>query len=157
MKIYETCRICKDVYFNKSWHHGDSLKIEAIKHSRFTWTTRCPACKMVESRKFEGLITIKNIPARTSRELLRLIRDYTDRAYEKDCQDRLIEVTKQDPHTWIVTTTDNQLANRLALKIGEAFDHVEVKPSYSPEPTNMVKVVVDFLPLFYHRYNFARG
>ena len=157
MTIYQTCRMCKAVYFNKSWHHGNQVSVGSVKKSHFAWTTRCPACKMTESQRFEGLITITNIPARSGRNLLRLIRDYTDRAYAKDCQHRLIEVMKQDPSTWIVSTTDNQLASRLALKIGEAFDHVNVKLSYSPEPSDRIRAMVDFLPLFYHRFNFEKG
>lgn len=154
MKFYRICRICKAVYFDKFWQHGDKVSIYELKLSRLVWTTRCPACKMIESKRFEGLITITNIPARICEELLRLIVDYTYRAYEKDCQDRLIEVIKQDPQTWVVTLTDNQLANRLALKIGEAFDHVNVKPSYSPEPSEKVRVLVKFLPL-YQKYNYG--
>lgn len=157
MKIYRTCRVCKAIYFNKSWHHGDQINIDVVKKNHFAWTTRCPACKMVESHRFEGLITIQNIPGRLSKELLRLVKEYSNRAYEKDCQHRLIEVLKQDPKTWIVTTTENQLANKLARKISESFDHVDVKVSYSPEPREVVKVLVDFLPLFYHRLNFERG
>ena len=156
MKIYQICRVCKAVNFNKSWHHGDQVTIDALKHSRFTWATRCPACKMVQSKRFEGLITIRNIPKRSNLELLRLIKDYTDRAYEKDCQDRLIQVNKKDPQTWVLTTTDNQLANRLAQKLGEAFDHVSVDPSFSPETLEKVRLVVDFLPLFYHKFNLER-
>lgn len=152
MKIYQTCRICKAVNFNKSWHHGERVNLDELKRHRFRWVTRCPACRMIESGRSEGLIALTNIPARSSRELLRLIKDYTDRAYEKDCQDRLIKVVKQDPHSWIATTTDNQLANRLAQKIGEAFDHVNVEPSYSPEPSEKVRIAVDFLPLFYHKF-----
>lgn len=153
MKIYQSCRICKAVYFNKSWHHGDRIGIDRIRKSTFVWTTRCPACKMVEQRQFAGQITLKNIPARTSRQLLRLISEYSRRAYEKDCQHRLIAVEKSDPSTWIVTTTENQLANRMAQKISQSFDHVIVKTAYPPERRSIAKVLVEFLPLFYHRFN----
>lgn len=156
MKILQICKVCKAVNFNKSWHHASKVKLSMVKDHRIIWATRCPACKMAESRRFEGLVTIKHVPTRSAKELLRLIKEYTDRAYEKDCQDRLIEIIRQDPQTWLVTTTENQLAQKLAKKIGESFDHVETKINYSPEPHNAIKILVDFLPMFYHRFNFEQ-
>lgn len=154
MKIYQTCRVCKAIYFNKTWHRGDHVKVSTIKKSRFAWTTRCPACKMVESAQFEGQITITNIPSITSRELFYLIEEFCNRAYEKNCQHRLIEVIKQSPHKWIVTTTDKNLATALAKRISEAFDYVNVKPSDPDEPKkSWANIIVEFLPVFYHRFN----
>ncbi len=153
MKIYRTCRVCKAVYFNKAWHHSNHISVGQFKKSRLAWTTRCPACKMAEAHRYEGLITITNIPTMASKELLYLIKGYCQRAAEQDCQHRLIEIIKQDPHTWVVTTTDKQLANKLARKISQAFDHVEVKPRFSDDSNPLVRIMVEFLPLFYYKFN----
>ena len=157
MKFYQTCRVCKAVNFNKSWHHGDHVKVADMKKSPFAWVTRCPACKMIETHNYEGKITITNIPTMTSRELLYLIKNYANQDYEKNCQHRLIEVVKHDLHTWVLTTTDSQMASKLARRISQAFDHVDVKTSYIDGENPIVKKIVEFLPLFYHRFNFERS
>jgi hypothetical protein len=157
MKYYQTCRVCKAVNFNKRWHHGDHVKVANLKKSPFAWVTRCPACKMIESHKYGGKITITNVPSMASRELFYLIDNHAKQEYQKNCQHRLIEIVKRDQNTWILTTTDNQMASKLANRIRQAFDHVEVKTSYIDGENPIVKSIVEFLPLFYHRFNFERS
>ena len=154
MKTYVICRVCKAVYWNKAWHHGNTVKVRDLRDGYFAWASRCPACKMSETDEYRGLITIHNIPHRSSKELLRLIKDYSQRAYEKNCQHRVLKVNKVSPTSWDVTTSETQLANKLARKISEAFDHVVVKTPFSTEPKQRLRVLVDFLPLFYHRFNY---
>jgi len=45
---------------------------------------------------------------------------------------------------WIVTTTENQLANKLAQKIKSSFSGVKTKTKFNKEPSDVVGVVVDF-------------
>ena len=147
-KEYRRCRICSAIYYDKSWHHGRDFDLAAaVKNHKF-WITRCPACSMIEEREFEGELIIRNIPARFQMELYRLIRGYGRRAYELDCQHRIIAIAKEDKHTWRVTTTENQLAGKLAKKIREVFDRVEIATSYSEAPEDVERIVLNFQPFY---------
>jgi hypothetical protein len=146
-KAYQECRICRAVYHTKSWHHRDALDIDKIKKEEMVQIARCPACKMIADHQYEGILTIENIPARHKTELSHLIRAYTYRAYQKDCQHRLIAVNKEKTGIWIVTTTENQLANKLAHKIRDVFNKVDVKVAYSKAPDDTVRARVVFEPL----------
>jgi hypothetical protein len=146
-KEYGECRICRAVYYRKSWHHRSAVNIEKIKKQQSLWATRCPACKMIADHQYEGMITIENIPGHYETELLRLVKAYTHRAYQKDCQHRLIAVHQDAPHTWRVTTTENQLAVKLARKVRSVFNKVTLNVSFSKEPDDVERVTVRFQPL----------
>lgn len=145
-KEYRQCRVCGSVYYQKSWHHLAALKLAHIREGDTLWMTRCPACKMIADRAFEGELIIEDIPKRFESELYHLIKAYTKRAFEKDCQHRLISLIKESTHRWIVTVTENQLANKLAQKIRDAFDKVDVKVAYSKEPNDVERVTASFRP-----------
>ncbi len=145
-KDFRLCRVCHAIYYSKSWHHLRTINISGVKKRETLWITKCPACKMVADNQYEGLVSIKNIPSRFENELQNMIKAYARRAYEKDCQHRLIALNKKDQSNWMVTTTENQLANRLAQKIRDVFDKVDVKISYSKEPDDVERVKVSFKP-----------
>lgn len=67
------------------------------------------------------------------------MQSYGQKALEKDPQNRIIAVEKtSEGHR--VTTVKNQLANRLAKKIKDVFNTVELHMSYSPEPAKVDRV-----------------
>src|SRR3989344_3087214 len=113
------CKRCRAVYYKKSWHHGIDSKSKEALGRRKPWQTMCPACRMVENGQFEGELMITEMPKnKTLRgELLLLIKNYGRKAYRVDSQHRVIGVYKEDDATWRVTTTENQLAKKLANKI----------------------------------------
>lgn len=80
------------------------------------------ACKMVRDHTFEGELFIEEFPSRHRQEVLRLITNYGNRATAIDPQHRLIKV-EETPKGHRVTTTENQLADKLAKKIKDVFSH----------------------------------
>ena len=143
-KNFRLCYSCHAVYFNKSWHHLSALKSTAMKKSETLNLALCPACHMIADRQHEGVLNIEDIPQKLQHELMNLILSYTAKAYEKDCQHRLIAVNRKSKNSWVATTTENQLANKLAHKIKQVFDKVEVKTAYSTEPNDIERVTVKF-------------
>ncbi len=136
------CRECNAVYYKKSWHHNlrnykNLCEDLPIKFSM------CLACKMIKNKQFEGRIEIINMPLKISDDLIRLVKSFCRRAYERDPMDRLIKI-KDIKEGVILTTTENQLAVRLAKKIKQTFKKVEMKISYSSSPSDVAYVKLMF-------------
>ena len=79
-------------------------------------------------------------------DLNKLIKNFCQRAFERDPLHRLIDI-KNDSGNLTATTTENQLAVKLAKKIKEVFgkNKVQVKISYSPSPSDAVYVKINFV------------
>ncbi len=150
------CEKCDAVYYKKSWHHN-LRNYKDLKENLSVKFSFCPACKMIKNRQFEGEIIIKNIPAKIKNDLINLAKTFSKRAFERDPMDRLIKIEEirvnpllknEDPRqsasTIRITTTENQLAVKLAKKIKETFKKAELKIAYSPEPSDAVYVRLVF-------------
>lgn len=136
------CRECDCVYYKKSWHHN----LRHLKKLRENLPVRfavCPACLMIKNKQFEGQIEIINIPLKISEELISFIKLFCRRAYERDPMDRLIGI-KNIKGGLEATTTENQLAVKLAKKIKQTFKKAEMKISYSPSPSDVAYVKLVF-------------
>lgn len=144
---YQRCRNCESIYFRKSWHHQRDLEKAKIKKLHTLKPTLCPACKMIKNRQFEGELIIQNIPKQIQGELIHMIKAYLKRAYDEDCQHRLIAINTADPTNWSITLTENQMANKMAQKIRSVFDKVDVKVTLSKAPEDVMRVKVNFQPL----------
>lgn len=103
----------------------------------------CPACRMVSEHVFEGEVVVGEVPPGYRLEFLRLVRNFGERARAKDPQDRIIAI-KKNPKGYHITTTENQLAIRIAKKIRDSFAAVRMKVSYSEEPYETGRVIVVF-------------
>ena len=105
---------------------------------------------MIHNKQYEGRIKIKNIPVVSEDRLDDLIRGFCHRAFERDPLDRLINLEKslpagrQDGSDWTVTTTENQLANKLAKKIKDAFSKVKSKTKFAGDPSDVVEITIEF-------------
>lgn len=132
------CPECKSIYYQKSWHHPLPFQ-ERVRGKSIL----CPACQMIENKQFEGQLTISDFPPTLEGDLTKLIKNFCQRAYERDPLDRLIEI-KNISDNLIVTTTENQLAVKLAKKIKEVFKKVKIKISHSPEPSDAIYIKVNF-------------
>ncbi len=140
---YGVCGECGAVYFNKSWHHINSLIKHKIARPKLLWQVHCPACKMAEDNSYEGEIVLENVPKHLQSELYHMITAYSRRAYEEDCQHRIIKINKADSRTWKITLTQKQLTERLARKIHDVFDKADLKITYN----NVERVLINFKPL----------
>lgn len=103
----------------------------------------CPACQTIKDKQFEGEINIADVPEKFREDLTNLIRAFTQRAYEKDPMDRLIEI-KKTRSGLRVTTTENQLAVKLAKKIRDSFKKASLEISYAKPPLETVHIKIGF-------------
>ena len=139
------CKDCNAVYYKKSWHHN----LRNYKNLRENLPIKfflCPACKMIKNRQFEGEIIIKNIPSKIFSEIEHLTTTFSRRAYERDPIDRLIAI-KKNKNEMVITVTENQLAVKIAKKIKDTFKKVDIKISYSPSPSDVAYVKLEFKSL----------
>lgn len=135
------CKVCNAVYYKKSWHHNfrnykNLYENLAIKFSL------CPADQMIKNKQFEGEIIISNIPEKFYGSLVGLVKTFSERAYKKDSQHRLISVKKNKE--LLITVTENQMAMQLAKKIKDTFKKIDSKISYSPAPSDVVYIKLEF-------------
>lgn len=134
---------CGAVYFNKSWHH--SVKnLKKIREDAPVLFRLCPACAMIKNRQFEGRVVIKNFPAKFEKELFNFVRGFGERARFRDPLDRIIDVKKTREGV-VITTTENELASKLARKIKQQFVKIKSKISFSPAPGDTVYIAMEFL------------
>jgi len=140
------CKKCHNVLFRKEWHRpgvqlSDQILLARKKGVHFEV---CPACTMIQKKLYEGEIIISNMPARYEVELINLITLFGERARNRDPQDRVSDIKKR-VGGYRITTTENQLAVKLAKKIKSVFNKVKIKISQSKEPFEVSRIKVNFL------------
>lgn len=99
---------------------------------------------MISAHQYEGKVVIEDIPSYFSSELINLILSYGRKARWKDPEDRLIEVRKSD-HGIELTTTEDQLAVRLAKKVREVFKRVRLNIHYGKSSSGATTVWLKFI------------
>lgn len=137
------CRVCANVFFKKRWLKDLSAlpRGTQVKHS--VTFDDCPACAMAQEKLFEGEIVIFNAPIRIRKDLLNLILAFGDRAKARDPQDRIIAIQTRGNRLY-VTTTENQLAVRLAKKISKTFPTRPPEIRYAKEPQEVARIAIAF-------------
>ncbi|HPO75534.1 MAG TPA: hypothetical protein PLL80_02965 [Candidatus Pacearchaeota archaeon] len=141
------CKECNAVYYYKSWHHrlDDYSYLKETKRLNFTL---CPACQMIRNKKFEGEIVVENVSPKIKTNLKNLVKNFGEKAFERDPQDRVIsfnEISQNEDgsSTIQILTTENQLAQRLAKKISEVFKGKYSISHSREESVIRAKVVLD--------------
>ena len=139
------CPRCKNLHTKKRWYVSEDKLKRTLKTSKIIVTEKksCPACTMIKNHTFEGEVFIEGFPTEMKQELKNLINNFGERATAIDPQDRII-ATETTRKGYRVTTTENQLANKLAKKIRDAFNTVEVTFRNSAEPSEVSRVHVIF-------------
>ncbi|MBI5147672.1 MAG: hypothetical protein HZA37_00750 [Parcubacteria group bacterium] len=136
------CSVCGAVYYKKSWRAG----LEKLKLPERDYPVKfalCPACRMIKNGQYEGRIIVKNIPPKARDLLVHLIEAFCRRAQDRDQMDRLIKIGG-GKDSLEVFLTENQLANKLAKKIKDAFNKVGVRVSFAAAPGDVVNITVVF-------------
>lgn len=123
------CSTCNAVYYKKSWHHNLRY-YKNLREDLAVSFAICPACLAIKNNEYEGRIVIINVPKNIAEHLGNLVHAFTHRAYQKDPMDRLIAMKKTDDGMEI-TTTENQLAVRLAKKIEDVFKKSTARITYA--------------------------
>ena len=113
------CKVCEAVYYYKSWHHRleDYKELSEDKRIKFVL---CPACLMIKDRRYEGHVILKNAPQDKKEEILRLVKNIGERAFQRDPMDRIISVKTKSKDMEILTT-ENQLAASIGKQIKKTF------------------------------------
>lgn len=144
------CKNCGAAYHKKSWRHGienfNKAETESISSGKKDVPVKfelCPACKMIKDHQYEGRITIKNLPEASEQSLHELVEGFGKRAYEQDPMHRLIEI-KNEGGKWVITTTENEMANKLAHKIKTSFSHVKSRTHFAGDPSDVAEITIDF-------------
>ncbi|OGZ45704.1 MAG: hypothetical protein A3C84_04565 [Candidatus Ryanbacteria bacterium RIFCSPHIGHO2_02_FULL_48_12] len=136
-KGMQACKKCHAYFYKKSWHHDlpGVKKGEKKPVPVFTFTL-CPACQMIQNRQYEGKVIVDAAPAHLLTEIINLINAYGARAYHADTQHRIIKV--QNAKSGItVTTTENQLAIKLAKKIKATFHASKLMVIHLKDPSDV--------------------
>lgn len=114
------CSDCKAVYSNKRWKH-DPLLFELDNPEIKLIFKLCPACQMMKNKTYEGIVVLKGISsAKKKEEILRLVKNIGQRAYQRDPLDRIIKIKDKKKEVEILTT-ENQLAVSIGKQIKKAF------------------------------------
>mgnify|MGYP001612380583 FL=1 len=115
------CPYGEAIYYKKSWHHmGKFFRNPPNTENKSLKFKLCPAHQMQKNKQYEGEVIIKNVPAEFRKELLNLIENMGERAMRRDVLDRILTLQVAG-YTIRVFTSENQLAQRIANKIGEVF------------------------------------
>ena len=138
---YILCPACYSVYYNKAWHHA----LSGDKHFKETKEARfviCPADKMIKEKEYEGQIIMENVPAVIKYDLFHLVENMAARAFHDDPMDRVISIKEKNGRIEILTT-ENQLAQRIAMKIKESFKNKmgsgwQISHSHREDPLRII-------------------
>lgn len=143
------CSNCKAVAYKKRWHHGleDLNKKESLNlasQDSSSWKSElCPACSMTKNGQYEGRVQIKNIPKEYEVGVGEIIKEFGEGAYKRDAMHRIIKTEKVGAD-WVVTTTENQLASKLAKKIQETFPKAKSRIHFVGGGSDVAEAEVDF-------------
>ncbi|QQG44927.1 MAG: hypothetical protein HYW89_02870 [Candidatus Sungiibacteriota bacterium] len=99
---------------------------------------------MIKNKQYEGEVVVKNVPPNFRKELLNLIENMGERAMRRDVLDRVLDLRFKDKDLRI-TTSENQLAQKIALKIQEVFKNKIEKKIRRGKEGGVSSVLVDFL------------
>lgn len=140
------CPRCHNVHFKKHWYSSRKKLADVLELGEAADLEKalCPACTMMKEHTFEGEVFLEGFPSHFHHELLSLVKNFGRKATDMDPQSRIIEV-KKIHGGYHVTTTENQLANRIAKKVRDTFGGVEIDFSHSPEPARVERVRVTFM------------
>jgi 6-pyruvoyl-tetrahydropterin synthase len=145
------CEDCGACYYKKHWHAGleklnlpETMSLEKLKKEKLMRFVSCSACTMIKNKQYEGRVTIKNFPENQSEQLEKLAEGFGNRAYDRDPMDRVIEIKKLGNGNWQITTTENELANKLAHKIKDTFNKLKSEIKFAPEPSDVAEITIKF-------------
>lgn len=138
------CGECDSYYFKKGWHAGAGKFLNKRENRELSSRkTLCPADLMIKHRVWEGKVIIQNPPKEKLSQLKNLIRNFGKDSQTKDTLDRIIGV-EEGKSSLFVTTTENQMAHKLAKKIRDAFKKISLKIYYQKAPGDAEVAVVKF-------------
>jgi len=109
------------VYYKKSWHHASEFFANppGLRDKRIRFKL-CPAHEMQKNKQYEGEIIIKNVSVKFRKDLVRLVENMGTTAMRIDVLDRILDL-KFRINELRITTSENQLAQKIAKKVQSSF------------------------------------
>lgn len=139
------CTRCHQARIGKKWRAASSLLAKQLTaHKEGVHFVMCPACTMITKKLYEGEIVIHGVPAARETELMHMIASFGARAQEIDPQDRIIAIEHTKKGELRITTTENQLAQKIAKKIKSSFKKTTMHIGHSKEPFEFMSVQMQF-------------
>jgi NMD protein affecting ribosome stability and mRNA decay len=140
------CSDCGAVFWKKLWRHSLELaRAAAGKVEKRSIIFRiCPACDMARKKLFEGEITLLNLPGEIAAAARRIAENTGLEAYRRDPLDRILAIV-ESPGILRITTSENQLAQKIAKKLKSVF-HVDYNPKFSREES-LIRITMDLSAL----------
>lgn len=132
------CPQCDAIYYYKSWHH-DFLDYKGTNLDKEVIFKLCPADQMKKDGFFEGEVIIDNFPNEQGEEILNIIENTGEKARKQDILDRILNIEKLN-NKIIVTTSENQLAQKIGKNINKAKKGSKLEESFSEEDVIRVRV-----------------
>jgi hypothetical protein len=128
-KAIVICPDCNAVYFEKSWRHSlDAHK--ALGEEKGMRFEVCPADRMRRDNMFEGELVVENIPADVREEVINLMRNIGERAFERDVLDRILSLQERG-RSVVVRTSENQLAVSMGKQVQRAYKQSRIDNKFS--------------------------
>ncbi|MDP3778776.1 MAG: hypothetical protein Q8R30_01850 [bacterium] len=119
---YVFCPKGEAVYYRKSWHHIAKFFTNPpdSKRDKDVVFELCPAHDMEKKKQYEGEVIVRDVPDMFRDDLWGLVEGMGERAMRKDVLDRIF-IMKWAKNQLTVTTSENQLAQKIGRKIKETF------------------------------------
>ena len=140
-KGIEECPVCKNVYDDKHWKH--SINDIHGEHVAVAHELICPACTMIKDHTFEGEVIVEGIPEAMKGDLSGLIANFGTHATTDNPQHRII-AAEDNGTSMRITTTENQMAERLGKQIHSAMKGTTIDISHRDEPYQVTRVHLVF-------------
>lgn len=135
------CSKCGIYYFAKAWHAARPPETAGMEFIE----TVCPADMMREKGEYEGSIKINNLPEKYKDELKGLIDNAEKQAYAEDPLRRVLSVEDKGD-VMMVYTSENEMAQKIANKIEDAFKHGFAKSEVKGgQGDNTIDVEMDWI------------
>ncbi|MDP3769495.1 MAG: hypothetical protein Q8R40_00975 [bacterium] len=136
------------VYYKKSWHHIAKFFTNPpdSKRDKDVSFQLCPAHAMGKNKQYEGEVMVRDVPEMFRNDLWGLVEGIGERAMRKDVLDRILDM-KWVKNQLTITTSENQLAQRIGRKIKETFKKHIVEHIVRPKggDSDFVSVQIAFI------------
>lgn len=119
---YIFCPRGEAVYYEKSWHHVEKffLNFPDSERDKDVSFQLCPAHEMEKNKQYEGEVIIRDVPDAMRMDLNGLVERMGEHAMRRDVLDRVLGM-RWAKNQLTVTTSENQLAQKIGRKIKETF------------------------------------
>lgn len=142
-KEFIFCPYGEAVYYKKAWHSTAQFFKNPPKLSgKGICFKLCPAHEMLKNKQYEGEVLITNLPAKYEQDVRNLVVNMSKHAMRRDILDRVLSI-KSVSGGLRITTSENQLAQKISRKISRTFPKAKTALTRGREG-DVVRIRIDF-------------